>query len=294
MGARSFGKMKLFLLVSALCASYFSVEALLDNPQEILANFKDKYNNSKSDLIFLLDTSGSVRPWGFNTEKIFVDSLLNEFSVAPYSTRVSVITFGTEVKTDINYIDIDGTELDKNKCEFKPKFQYQVRFRGGMTNMKEGFARAINLLQTTINKGRKRIGVHTVVMMITDGYWNMGNPLGNTATLKSTYGVDIFAVGVAGYSIYQLNQIASSSQHVLRFNSFNKFKELAMYIRGGKLSTSIPSPVFVDDDNKKDVFNNRVRGLSGGILCPMFFTVQSERSARSVRKTEAKIFSQTD
>ena len=231
--------MKLLLVALALSTTYFSVEALLNNPEEILANFKSRYNNSKSDLIFLLDTSGSVRPWGFNTEKIFVDSLLNEFSVAPYSTRVAVITFGSEVKTDINYIDIDGTDRNKTKCEFKPKFQYQVRFRGGMTNMKDGFGRAINLLQTTINNSRKRIGVHTVAMMITDGWWNLGSPLGNTATLKSQYGVDIFAVGVAGYNTHQLTQIASTSQHVLKFNTFNKFRELAMYIRGGEFSYTV-------------------------------------------------------
>ena len=172
-----------------------------------------------------------------------MDCLLNEFSVAPYSTRVAVITFGSDVKTDINGIDIDGTDKNKNKCEFKPKFQYQVRFRGGMTNMKDGFGRAISLLQTTINNSRKRIGVHAVAMMITDGWWNLGSPLGNTATLKLQYGVDIFAVGVAGYNTYQLTQIASTLLHVLKFYTFNKLRELAMDIREGEFPTVIPKPV---------------------------------------------------
>ena len=50
-------RMKLLLVALALSATHFSFEALLNNPEEILANFKSRYNNSKSDLIFLLDIS---------------------------------------------------------------------------------------------------------------------------------------------------------------------------------------------------------------------------------------------
>lgn len=236
MGAQGFAKMKLLLLAFACAVSYFHIEANLDIQNQILSDFKAKYNNSKSDLIFLLDTSGSVGTHNFKSEKDFVNSLLNEFSLAPYSTRVAVITFGKVVKTDINYIDIEGTELDKNKCKFKPKFQNQVPFRNGArTDMKAGFSEVINLLRETKLNNRKRNGVHTVAMMITDGWWNTESPYDNTDTLKSTYLVDIFAVGVGYYDLRQLNRIASSPQHVLEFSSFRDFKTLAMRIRGGEL-----------------------------------------------------------
>jgi len=206
----------------------------LGNPDVILKSFKEKYNNSQSDLIFLLDVSGSVSNYGFRTEKIFVDNLLNEFSVAPYSTKVVVITFGRVVKTDIDYIDVDPTDRTKNKCEFKPFFTNRVQHRwGSATNMRDAFQRTMDIIQSAKNKGYKRLNVHTVTMMITDGYWNMYDPRTAASNLKTLYNNELFMVGVSGYSKWQLQALASSNQHVLEFSTFTQFKELAMYIRGG-------------------------------------------------------------
>ena len=229
--------MKTSLILIAFTALFAStsVKGLLSNEAQILSNFKAKYNNSQSDLLFLMDVSGSVSDYGFQSEKIFVENLLNEFSVAPYSTRVAVITFGEHVKTDINYIDIDPLSLSHQKCEFKPWFQYNVVHRyGWATNMKDAFSTSSNLLQTAINNNHKRLNVHTTAIMITDGYWNRGDPTTNANTLKNTYGVDLFMVGVDGYSQWQLQALASSNDHVLEFSTFGNFRELALFIRGGK------------------------------------------------------------
>ncbi|KAJ7371255.1 hypothetical protein OS493_027369 [Desmophyllum pertusum] len=211
-----------------------NVEAgALDNEAKILLTFKQKYNNSQSDLAFLIDVSGSVSDYGFASEKIFVENLLNEFSVAPYSTRVSVITFGAEVKTDINYIDINPLSLTHQKCEFKPWFEHNVKHRyGWATNMKEAFSTTSNLLQTAMNNKHRRSNVHTVSILITDGYWNRGDPRANANSLKSNYGVDVIAVGVDRYSQWQLEALATSKDLVIGVSSFSKFRELAMYIRG--------------------------------------------------------------
>lgn len=229
--------MKNILILAALAAVFNSATVkagLLDDTAKILNDFKQKYNNSQSDLIFLMDVSGSVSNYGFQTEKIFVENLLSEFSVAPYSTRVAVITFGEHVKTDINYIDQDPLSLVHQKCSFKPLFQYNVVHRHGWaTNMKEAFATSSRILTTAESNGNKRLNVHTTAIMITDGYWNRGDPIANANTLKNM-GVDLFVVGVDGYSQWQLQQLASSNDHVLEFSDFTKFRELAMYIRGGK------------------------------------------------------------
>ena len=155
--------------------------------------------------------------------------------MAPYSTRVCVITFGKVVKTDINYLDIDPTDKTKNKCEFKPKFTYNVKHRWGWrTDMQAAFRRTMDILQTTMDKKRKRLNVHTVTIMITDGGWNPGNPTAEANRLKSHYKNELFMVGVDGYRKWQLEALASTNAHVLEFRSFQKFKELAMYIRGGR------------------------------------------------------------
>ena len=228
-------------LVLVAIAAIFCVTkgGLLDDEAKILTDFKQKYNNSQSDIIFLMDVSGSVSKYGFASEKIFIDNMLNEFSVAPYSTRVAIITFGYEVKTDINYIDIDPISKTHQKCEFKPRFDNNVVHRyGSATNMKEAFQRSTDLLQTAMNNNHRRSSIHTVAILITDGYWNRGDPRANANVLKSTFGVDLITVGVDGYSQWQLEALASSLDHVLKYESFTKFRELALYIRGGKRNTS--------------------------------------------------------
>ena len=232
--------MKNYLVLVAIAAIFCGAKGgLLDDEAKILTDFKQKYNNSQSDIIFLMDASGSVSNYGFASEKIFVENMLNEFSLAPYSTRVAVITFGEKVKTDINYIDIDPTSKTHQKCEFKPWFLHNVVHRyGRATNMLEGFQRSNDILQTAMNNNHRRSNVHTVAMMITDGYWNRGDPRANANTLKSTYGVDLFTVGVDGYSQWQLEALATSPDHVLGFETFTKFRELALYIRGGKANTA--------------------------------------------------------
>lgn len=219
---------------------FLNVDAFLGNPDVILKSFKEKYNNSQSDLIFLLDVSGSVSNYGFKTEKIFVDNLLNEFSVAPYSTRVVVITFGKVVKTDINYIDVTPGDRTRNKCEFKPFFKHRVTHRhGSRTDMRTAFQRTMDILQSAMNQGRKRLNVHTVTMMITDGWWNPSDPRGEANRLKSVYKNELFTVGVGGYNKWQLQSLATTPAHVLEFRSFHQFKELAMYIRGGKVKMHV-------------------------------------------------------
>lgn len=79
----------------------------LDDEVKIFIDFKQKYNNSQFDIIFFMDVFGSVSDYGFVFEKIFVENMLNEFSVVFYFMCVVVIMFGYEVKIDINYIDID-------------------------------------------------------------------------------------------------------------------------------------------------------------------------------------------
>lgn len=233
--------MKNYLVLVAIAAIFCGAKGgLLDDEAKILTDFKQKYNNSQSDIIFLMDVSGSVSNYGFTSEKMFVENMLNEFSVAPYSTRVAVITFGAQVKTDINYIDIDPTSTTHQKCEFKPRFDYNVVHRHGYaTNMRDAFQRSSDLLQTAINNNHRRSSIHTVAIMITDGYWNMGDPRANANTLKSTYGVDVITVGVDGYSQWQLEALATSKDHVLKYATFTKFRELALYIRGGKTYFSL-------------------------------------------------------
>ena len=225
------------LLLSQLFVLFYGAysQSYLNNEQRLNA-FKKSYNNSQSDIIIFLDVSGSVSDYGFHAEKYFVSSLLNEFSMAFYSTRVAIITFGWRVKTDINYINLEGKKTeDTTKCEFKKIFEYQVNHRyGRATNMKSTFRHGHDLLIEAERLGWKRRNINTVAFMITDGAWNMGDPRDEARSLRSSkYNVDMFSIGVDGAQRWQLEAIASSQDKVIYANTFTQFKQLAKYIRGG-------------------------------------------------------------
>ena len=208
-----------------------------DSNKQILDNFKANFKNSKSDIIFFLDVSGSVRSYGFKQEKLFVQNLLAEFNIAYYATRVVVITFGARTKTDINYLDLtELSNVDTTKCEFKNDFKYKVTFRNGYaTDILGAIRESNNVLQEAIDNQVKRQGVHTVGIMITDGHWNTGDPRSELTKLKNNYNVDVFSIGVGYASQSQLRTIASSNDKVLYAHNFDEFRQLANYIRGGKL-----------------------------------------------------------
>lgn len=219
--------------------------ALLPGEQELLTFQRShSFNDTKSDLIFLLDVSGSLRfpIWqngryvpqdGFNDEKIFVNSLLNHIRVSYPSSRVSVILFGTRASIKINYISYLSDA--NHKCNFKTAFK-NLPYDGGMTNMNEAFHFAREIIFGTLSgKKRPTAVVKTAIFLLTDGNWNDGgSPYAIAQDLRSK-GIEIFAIGVTGgidFSV--LNQIATPGR-AFKYSSFSQFREMAYYLRGGKL-----------------------------------------------------------
>ena len=216
-------------------------QSYLESGRQRLNAYKRKYNESKSDILIFLDVSGSVSNYGFQTEKFFVSSFLNELSIQPDATRVAVVTFGAKSKIDVDYIDLEGKQLeDATKCEFSRIFEYQVKHRHGpATNMKRAFEDGNTILENAKKHGWKRQNINTVAFFITDGHWTH-DPRSVASKMKnSEFHVDVLSIGVGYTSEWQLKQIASSDDKYIYAPSFTKFKQLARYIRGGKFILQI-------------------------------------------------------
>lgn len=200
-------------------------------------------NDSLSDLIFLVDVSGSLRYYslmngrytiknGYDDEKFFVNSLLNYIQVSLPTTRVSVVLFSSGASIRINYI----TNLSPNnhKCNFKKSFN-NLPFLNGMTNMREALVQAKRILFGDLS-GNKRPTkqVKTAVFLLTDGNWNVGGSPYTIAKELRDDGIELFAIGVTnGVDFGVLRNIASPGR-AFRYSSFTQFRELAYYLRGGK------------------------------------------------------------
>ena len=204
-----------------------------------LNQFQQKFNNSQSDMIFLIDVSGSVSDSGFSTEKEFVTSLLSRISVQAIATRVSVITFGYRVERNIDYVNYMSTNrlrADINKCSFIKEFARVGHRKGGATNMNGAFKKARDILNGAKSNNIKRSNVNTVIVLLTDGYWNQGgNPAPVAADLRdrSKYDVEIFSIGIGYHLANTLRHVSGNSQNVITAKNFADFGGLATRIRGG-------------------------------------------------------------
>ena len=60
--------------------------------------------HGESDLVILMDSSGSMEQDGWDRAKDFVDALLTEIKIAFDATRVVIGTFTRSHKIEINYL----------------------------------------------------------------------------------------------------------------------------------------------------------------------------------------------
>ena len=195
--------------------------------------------NKKSDILFLLDTSGSVSNYGFEVEKKFVINFLSTITVSFKEARVEVIPFGSTASL---YIDgVSKPSLDKDKCDLIQKLkQMPLSINGILTNTKGAFQLAYDVCvgQYSGNKRGPLNQVRTVVILITDGFWNWPyqdpSPIPIAQSLLAA-NVEVFAIGVGYGNLPELQKLvkdpAKQAFHLKNFADLNK---LSVYVRGGK------------------------------------------------------------
>ena len=195
--------------------------------------------NKKSDILFLLDTSGSLSTYDFETEKNFVKSFLNTITVSLQKARVEVIPFGSTASL---YIDgISKPSLNKDKCDLIQKLkQMPLSTNGFFTNTKSAFQLAYDVCLGRYS-GQKRGPLNllrTVVILITDGRWNFPyndpSPIPIAQRLHVA-NVEVFAIGVGRWAdfpgIHKL--VKDPAKQAFSFGDFSDLDELSRYVRGG-------------------------------------------------------------
>ncbi|XP_070554219.1 sushi, von Willebrand factor type A, EGF and pentraxin domain-containing protein 1-like [Ptychodera flava] len=202
------------LLLSFFCREISSND-ILTSP------LSREYPQGKSELVFLLDRSGSIGAANFETEKVFVENLVAHFTIAPDATRVSVISYSEDVVRHIDYL-----RNPKNKCFFTEDIQGVQYANAGQTNTKGALEEARNVLVNA------RPAVNKAVILLSDGLSNVGGNAIPTASLIKQDGVEIFTIGVGLFNKEELNSIASSPLHTFEYSGFAEFRKLALRIRG--------------------------------------------------------------
>ncbi|KAL3867860.1 hypothetical protein ACJMK2_040706, partial [Sinanodonta woodiana] len=178
--------------------------------------------NKQIDLIFLVDSSTSVGKNNFIEEVKFVKKLLSDFTVDTNHTRVSVITFASRerVTRQIDYLN-DETSRDRHKCSLLVEDLPKITYSGGGTFTLGAFIEAKRVLNNARPKAQK------VVILVTDGFSNGGDPRPQAAALKEE-GVKIFTFGIQNVNVRELYEMASEPKNEFCYilDSFEEFKAL--------------------------------------------------------------------
>ena len=212
----------------------------LERSKQVFTKLQEQLRtNKKSDILFLLDTSGSLSAYGFESEKEFVKNFLNTITVSFEEARVAVIPFGNTASL---YIDgVSKPSLDKDKCDLIQKLKQMRHSYAWATNMKGAFQLTYDVCvgKYSGNKRGPLNKVRTVVILITDGRWNWPirdpNPTPIAQRLHAA-NVEVFAIGVGDGVIMWMLQVLvkDPAKQAFHLRNFEEFKYLSLYLRGGK------------------------------------------------------------
>nr|XP_028567204.1 sushi, von Willebrand factor type A, EGF and pentraxin domain-containing protein 1 [Podarcis muralis] len=198
--------------------------------------------SGRLELVFLVDESSSVGQANFRSELRFVKKLLSDFPVVPTATRVALVTFSSKnnVVPRVDYISpAKARARQQHKCALLGREIPAIGYRGGGTYTKGAFQQAAQILL------HSRANASKVILLITDGYSNGGDPRPIAASLRE-FGVEIFTFGIWQGNIRELNDMAShpKEEHCYLLHSFAEFEALARRA----LHEDLPSGSYIQED----------------------------------------------
>ncbi|CAL1293720.1 unnamed protein product [Larinioides sclopetarius] len=182
---------------------------------------KKNFSLGKAEIVFLLDRSGSVGAANFETEKGFVESFLTHIVVDANASRVAVISYSDTAERHIDYL-----REPKTKCSLSQELIDVVFENSRATNIAAALEEARLVFENA------RPNVNKVLILVSDGLHTMGgDPVPHADRLKAS-GVEIFCFGIGRSLRGQLENLASSKEHVYNCDRFRDFERLAKRIRG--------------------------------------------------------------
>lgn len=164
------------------------------------------------DLVFVLDTSGSIEADNFQLVREFVGNVTGALNIGPTRSQVAVILYSDGVELHFNLTMYDSPAALNDAIASIP-------YLGGGTNT----AGALSFLQSSYFSGSLGIrdGYVHYAIVFTDGYSSNTNATIDAAnSLHSNTDFQVYSVGVSGAQNVELIAIATESSNVFLASSF--------------------------------------------------------------------------
>ncbi|XP_037642281.1 matrilin-4 isoform X2 [Sebastes umbrosus] len=180
---------------------------------------EQKCKSGPVDLVFLIDSSRSVRPHEFETMRKFMIDILSTLDIGLNATRVGVVQYSSQVRSEFSlkaHAKLDA--MVKGINQIIPLAQ------GTMT----GLAIRYVMNAAFIAEEGDRPKVPNVVVIVTDG--RPQDRVAEVAAEARERGIEIYAVGVARADMASLRAMASPpfEDHVFLVESFDLIHQFGL------------------------------------------------------------------
>lgn len=170
---------------------------------------------SKADIVFILDSSGSVGRQDFEKTKEFFKTMVGGFQIGPNNVRMASVTFSSLVRDTFQFNEFNAVESLRKRV-------LEIPYDSGGTNTH----RALQYARVT-SFSHARSDVSKIAVVITDGKSNSKSKTLDEAEKLRNSGVIIFSVGVGtGVDRSELEGMASKSSYVFDVATFNALESI--------------------------------------------------------------------
>ncbi|XP_021323706.1 cartilage matrix protein isoform X1 [Danio rerio] len=202
-------------------------------------------NTKPTDVVFIVDSSRSVRPSEFEQVKVFLAKVIDGLSVGPDATRVGVVNYASRVKNEVSL------KSHKTKAALvKAVSKIEPLSTGTMTGLAIQFA--MNVAFSEAEGGRKSPDISKVAIIVTDG--RPQDNIRDIAARAREAGIEIFAIGVGRVDMTTLRQMASEplEDHVDYVESYSLIEKLTKKFQEAfcACSNAATDVVFLIDGSK--------------------------------------------
>ncbi|CAH2285645.1 matrilin-2 isoform X3 [Pelobates cultripes] len=191
------------------------------NELELQSNvLKEACQNKPLDLVFIIDSSRSVRPYDFEKVKEFLITVLKFLDIRPEATRVGLIQYGSTVKNEFSL------KTYKKKSDIERAVKRMMHLATGtMTGLAIQYALNIAFSEAEGARPSNQY-VPRIAMIVTDG--RPQDPVSEISAKTRNSGILIFAIGVGRVDMTTLKSIGSEphEEHVFLVANFSQIETL--------------------------------------------------------------------
>lgn len=172
------------------------------------------------DLVFIIDSSRSVRPQEFEKVKIFLSDMIDTLDTGERATRVSVVNYASTVKTEfLLKTYFNKAAMKKAISVIQPLSTGTMTGLAIQTALEEAF---------TEESGARHVSfkIPKVAIIVTDG--RPQDRVQDVAARARASGIEIYAVGVDRADLQSLKLMASNplDEHVFYVETYGVIEKL--------------------------------------------------------------------